>query len=153
MDFFVALANKGQDFVKHSNQTTSVLVGLAIGCLTYVWWTWHAKSERPVEYNAPVPEQCRSGWKGEQLKELSLKVSERLIGGKKRYCEHSPSKDSGFLVSCLFSFFVSLHCRRWHTFLLRLMSLDTRLDGCTVLLSCYGSIAGSREPYHTGWNR
>lgn len=36
-------------------------------------WNW-PDSEKAIDYEVNLPEQCRPGWQGEQLKNPSLKV-------------------------------------------------------------------------------
>jgi hypothetical protein len=34
----------------------------------------HSEAEDAIEFSVPVPEACRSGWKGKQLDNPSIKV-------------------------------------------------------------------------------
>lgn len=47
--------------------------------LTYVVFSILLRSdvEDAIEFNVPVPEACRAGWKGKQLDEPSIKVKLR----------------------------------------------------------------------------
>lgn len=54
---------------------TPIVVTVVALLLVYevLYWNW-PDGEKAIDYDVPLPEQCKPGWTGEQLKDPSLKV-------------------------------------------------------------------------------
>jgi len=53
------------------------IIALSIGSAVFVLslrYLLISDPERAVDYEIPIPEQCKPGWKGEELDEPSIKV-------------------------------------------------------------------------------
>lgn len=75
------MSSLNNDMLPSSLSWPGLCAGAAILALTYIYFSrfFSNNPEEPaVDYEVPIPEQCKPGWRGEDLEEVQLKVRRLL---------------------------------------------------------------------------